>query len=318
MAKKVKQIKKKTPKAKKPGVYETRRNEINELAQRALKNLNDIERSREYYKKKGYYIEHEEWIDNAKANINRIMSKPRPNKNDIQMMSDMATVHYFDYIKFNKVDYQKIRPKAKKLTKKVQKVLEEAKELYPEKIKTNVYSPYLQALVQDLKDTTDLAEAGEDTGFYTISDEYDPKKEETLYKDIDIKSIPYTPETEAIVDATEQVLQEERIRVQRIKDDIKRSQYDTNVNKMPNLDVHTIYALENIMNASGAWEICSKDAYDSDQVMENWLTLYDEVKTAYENDFEVFDTVVNMIENSSENSLDDIINYVDSIITDAM
>lgn len=307
------QIKKKTPK---PGIYETRRNEILKLGEKALKNLSDIERTRDYYRKKGYNIEHEEWVDNAKANINRIMSKPKPNKKDLEMMRDMSQARYFDYIKINNLEYKKLRPKAKKLTKKVQKVLEEAKDLYPENIKTNEYTPYLESLVMDLKNEPEVASASDVSDFYSISDEYDPKKEEELFRNIDITSLPYAEDIETIAEALEQKLHDEQIRVQQLKDNAANKSYVSNTKSINNLDAYTMYTLENVMNSSAAWHICKRNTHDSDETKDNWNTLYRYVRLALDNDFEVFDKVITMIENEAD--LDNIINYIDHEIYDMM
>lgn len=301
---------------KKPNLSETeqRKQEIVRLSKKALQLNKDIIDKISFYRQKGYDIENEYYAVSTKRQIDIILSKSRPNKQDLQKMREYAKANQYDYVKFNKVNYKEIRPEEKKLTKRMNKALQEAEGLYPENVKTHEYTGQLQSLVQELKDKPELAKSGEETEFYSISDEYNPKKEEELYKDIEFSSIPVTPETMAIVSATEQKVRDERLRIERLKEDISNKTYNKNVKNIQNLDLATMYTLENIMNSSAAWNVCKKNADDSDQVKQNWEELYRYTRLAYDNDFLLFDKVCTMIENEAD--LDIIVNYVDHEIYD--
>ena len=300
---------------------EEKRRKITQLAKKARKLNSDFLSKISYYRQKGYDIEGEYRVAKTQNDINEILNKmkyhnERQVDKDLERMRDFSKVSWYDYVKFNEVKYQDVRKGEKRVTKKVQKVLEEAKELYPENIKTNEYTPYLESLVMDLKNEPEVADASDVSDFYSISDEYNPKKEEELFRNIDITSLPYTEDIETIADALEQKLHDEQVRVQQLKDNIANKSYNSNVKSINNLDAYTMYTLENVMNSSAAWHICKRNAHDSDDTKDNWNTLYRYVRLALDNDFEVFDMAITMIEN--EASLDNIINYIDHAIYDMM
>lgn len=300
---------------------EEKRRKIQQLAKKARKLNNDFLSKISYYRQKGYDIDGEYRVAKTQNDINEILNKmkyhnARQVDKDLERMRDFSKVSWYDYVKFNEVKYKDVRKGEKRVTKKVQKVLEEAKELYPENIKTNEYTPYLESLVMDLKNEAEVADASDVSDFYSISDEYDKRKEEELFRNIDINTLPYTEDIENIAEALEQKLHDEQVRVQQLKDSVANKSYTSNTKSINNLDAYTMYTLENVMNSSAAWHICKRNTHDSDETKDNWNTLYRYVRLALDNDFEVFDMVITMIEN--EASLDNIINYIDHAIYDMM
>ncbi len=300
---------------------EEKRRKIEQLAKKARKLNNDFLSKISYYHQKGYDIDGEYRVAKTQNDINEILNKMKYHNEkqvdkDLARMRDFSKVSWYDYVRFNEVKYQDVRKGEKRVTKQVKKVLEEAKELYPENIKTNEYTPYLESLVMDLKNEAEVADASDVSDFYSISGEYDPKKEEELFRNIDIKSLPYTEDIENITEALAQKLHDEQVRVQQLKDSVANKSYTSNTKSINNLDAYTMYTLENVMNSSAAWHICKRNTHDSDETKDNWNTLYRYVRLALDNDFEVFDMAITMIEN--EASLDNIINYIDHAIYDMM
>lgn len=104
------------------------------------------------------------------------------------------------------------------------------------------------------------------------------------------------------------------------KNDAAHRSYLTNMNKLTKgknaplagVSQSTIDKLEQIMNTSQAWDIAKKGAKDSEQVQENWATLYKAVDDLPDDDTTSLDEIITMIEN--EESLDAILSYVDDII----
>ena len=300
---------------------EEKRKKIEQLSKKARKLNSDFQSKISYYRQKGYDIEGEYKVAKTQQEINNILNKMKYHNakqvdNDLERMRDFSRVSWYDYVKFNDVKYEDVRRGEKKVTSKLKKVLEQAKELYPENIKTNEYTPQLQSLIMDLKNEPEVADAEDVSDFYSISPEYNPKKEEELFRNIDIKTLPYTEDIENITEALSQKLHDEQVRVQLLKEDIANKSYNSNVKSINNLDVYTMYTLENVMNSSAAWHICKSYDDDSDQTKANWEELYNYTRLALDTDFELFDKVVTMIEN--EASLDNIINYIDHEIYDMM
>lgn len=144
----------------------------------------------------------------------------------------------------------------------------------------NDYSKYLLPLIGEMTDEdfmrtlmTNPKSAIGDYKDFKIDDDFDGNLN-NLFKYIHFKNIP--PEVsdsyiENIIGLEWSTPEAYNNHVQEINDKI----YASNL-KGEGIEINSTYyvLLESIMQSSAAWNIAKRNAYDSDQVKSNWLTLY--------------------------------------------
>ena len=165
---------------------------------------------------------------------------------------------------------------------------------------------YLTPIVMNLYGSNHIIQPEEGNDYYKVSKNYNGDPNE-LFRYITFFKLP---EDNAIQNYTELIEQDPHATPQQYKEFKKqwaKKIYKTNTK---NLSLSQTEELEFIMNTSAAWHIAERSAYDSEQALERWNTLYDYVQSAYATgDTKLFDKVISWIEN--EKSLNSIINKID-------
>lgn len=176
------------------------------------------------------------------------------------------------------------------------------------------YGRELKALLKELmNDPNYKPQPGDgyylENPYFEISKDYTGKTAE-LFKYVTFKRVP--EEYEASVIAIGEMDWSSPENYYSHLADIAAQKYDTLL-KGSGYDPFTMDILESIMNSSAAWHIACRDAYDSDQALENWQELYDAGRWAIqEGDEYVVDEYVAMILN--EDRLDYILRKVDELV----
>lgn len=189
----------------------------------------------------------------------------------------------------------------------------------------NDYSKYLLPLIGEMTNEdfmktlmTDPKSAVGDYKDFTIDDDFDGNLN-NLFKYIHFKNIP--PEVsdsyiENIIGLEWSTPEAYNNHVQEINDKI----YASNL-KDEGIEINSTYymLLESVMQSSAAWNIAKRNAYDSDQVKSNWLTLYSagmEASDMQNTNPGILDKFEQMVVN--EESLDVIISTIDNAIAAAL
>lgn len=189
----------------------------------------------------------------------------------------------------------------------------------------NDYSKYLLPLIGEMTNEdfmrnlmTNPKSAVGDYKDFTIDDDFDGNLN-NLFKYIHFKDIP--PEAsdsyiENIINLEWSTPEAYNNHVQEINDKI----YASNL-KGEGIEINSTYymLLESIMQSSAAWNIAKRNAYDSDQVKSNWLTLYSagmEASDMSNTNPSILDKFNQMVMN--EESLDVIIATIDNAIAAAL
>ena len=172
---------------------------------------------------------------------------------------------------------------------------------------------YLAPIIMKLYGKNHIIQPREKTEYYKVDENYTGDVNElfryiTFYKLPD--DAPVQSYTQLIEDDPHASVQQ----YEQFKKEWADKSYATNTK---NLTLTQAEDLAFIMNTSAAWHIATRSAYDSEQALERWQTLYDAVQKAYNSgDNRIFDKVLQMIEN--EKSINSIINKVDDMIYSMM
>lgn len=282
------------------GVYANRKAELAKLATKAIKLNNEIALKAKQLTDNGYDIDNRK-IQLTAERIQQILAKSKPTKNDLEIMKDFASVRNYDFVKVDGQNFKDIQKHERQSARQLNKALETASSIYPG---NNQYTQYLEPLMEKINET------GHPEKYYIVDEDYDPDKPAELFQHIKFKEIPLSAESEALKEAILELKWSDKAKYLEEIEQITHGAYDKNVSKLKNeYSMNTIVALENIMNSSAAWHIASRDTDDSEQVKSRWEELFRKATDAYDNDFQLFYDVLNMIEH--ERSFEEIIDYVD-------
>lgn len=178
------------------------------------------------------------------------------------------------------------------------------------------YGMLIEPLTKELVGYEDYIPKKDDTNdYFEVDSEYNGDIR-TLFKHIRFKNIPETEETKAYVEAilNQPWSNEESLR--EYETEWHHKSYMGNIKDeiLQIVSPLTLEILETIMNSSSAWEMAGAGDYESNQVKENWISMYKAVNTAKEsNDFELYSEVTRRIENG-DGDYSDIVAYVNDEI----
>ena len=174
------------------------------------------------------------------------------------------------------------------------------------------YTKYLIPLMRQLMgDDEYIPEAGDKTTYFTISKDYTGNPNE-LFKYVHFKTIPGdTSYVDAMLDLDWSSPENYYSHLA----DINAKKYASNLAKS-DIEPQVIDMLEHIMNTSAAWSIAKRNAQDSEQVKENWLSLFNTAQDAQNAGTDVMDVFVQMVMN--EDDLKTIMQTIDSKIHSAL
>ena len=168
-------------------------------------------------------------------------------------------------------------------------------------------------VIRAIQSVKGIIKAGVDNEYFSISPNYNPKKD-YLQNVVTFKKLP--------LDTLKQLLRNTRLSQageEAYSEDWHSRSYDTLMNRLKdeddrfkNFSQETIGKLKRVMNTSQAWNISKKNANDSEQTLENWTSIYIAAEQASKKDDDALDNIITMIEN--EASMEEIISYTDSII----
>lgn len=168
---------------------------------------------------------------------------------------------------------------------------------------------YLAPILQELYGENHIIEPGETTEYYKVDENYTGDINE-LFRYITFYKLPDDFNVQSYKERIEDDPHTSAEKYAAFKKDWMNKSYSTNTS---NLTLTQAEDLAFIMNTSAAWHIASRAAYDSEQALERWQTLYNAVQKAYNSgDQTIFDKIVQMIEN--EKTINSIINKVDDLI----
>lgn len=175
---------------------------------------------------------------------------------------------------------------------------------------SQAFARNLSVLLQQIMGVGYDAKAGDSNEYFEISNDYTGNDTE-LFRYIKFKKLPESSKIDTLTNimlsndlASEEKYQQaqERIHQEAWKTFTSRNNLDV-------LDGKKAQVLYDIMNSSAAWHIAQQGTFESDQVAEEWLKLYNHVSGVVDSNSTLLDDIVRMIDN--EEDINTIIHFLD-------